>query len=87
VRLSSPNWQATAPCLLTLQLAGEREARTLFPERGSPWEAEMRAFLHSVQTRHSPSPDVVDGYRVDETLAALYRSGQSRAPGEIQWRA
>jgi predicted dehydrogenase len=87
VRLSSPNWQATAPCLLTLQLAGEREARTLFPERGNPWETEMRAFLHAVQTRHSPSPDVVDGYRVDETLAALYRSGQSRAPGEIQWRA
>jgi predicted dehydrogenase len=86
VRLSSPNWQATAPCLLTLQLSGEREARTLFPERGSPWEAEMRAFLQSVATRQPPSPDVVDGYRVDETLAALYASGQRRAPIDIQWR-
>jgi predicted dehydrogenase len=86
VRLSSPNWQATAPCLLTLQLSVEREARTLFPERGSPWEAEMRAFLHAVATRQPPSPGVVDGYRVDEILAALYASGQHRAPVDIKWR-
>ena len=42
VRLSSPNWQATAPCLITLQRGGEREARTLLPGAGSPWEAEMQ---------------------------------------------
>ena len=86
VRLSSPNWQATAPCLLTLQLSGEREARTLFPERDNQWEAEMRAFLHAVKTRQPTSPDVIDGYRVDETLAALYHSGHHRAPVDIAWR-
>ncbi|MGH2616939.1 MAG: Gfo/Idh/MocA family protein [Thermomicrobiales bacterium] len=86
LRLSSPNWQATAPCLVTLQRSGERQARTFFPERGSPWEAEMHAFLHAVETRQPPSPDVVDGYRVDETLAALYRSGQERAPIDIHLR-
>ena len=86
VRLSSPNWQATAPCLLTLQLSGEREARTLFPERDNQWEAEMRAFLHAVKTRQPTFPDVIDGYRVDETLAALYHSGHHRAPVDIAWR-
>jgi predicted dehydrogenase len=83
VRLSSPNWQATAPCLLTLQLAGEREARTLFPERGSPWEAQMRVFCQAVAMRQEPSPDVGDGYRVDATLAALYDSGQQRTPVDL----
>jgi predicted dehydrogenase len=86
VHLSSPNWQATAPCLITLQRSGERQACTLYPERGSPWEAEMRAFLHAVKTRQPPSPDVGDGYRADETLAALYASGQQREPIDIHWR-
>lgn len=86
LRLSSPNWQATAPCLLTLALSGERETRTLYPERGSPWDAEMRAFLRAVSARHAPKPDVVDGYRVDETLAALYASGQRKTPVDIAWR-
>ena len=86
VRLSSPNWQATAPCLVTLERSGERQAKTLFPERASPWEAEMRAFLHAVATHQASSPDVVDGYRVDETLAALYASSRQRAPVDIGWR-
>lgn len=86
LRLSSPNWQATAPCLLTLGLSGERETRTLYPERGSPWEAEMRVFLHAVATRQPPFPNVVDGYRVDETLAALYASGRRKTPVDIAWR-
>lgn len=83
VRLSSPNWQATAPCLLTLERSGEREARTLFPERGNPWEAQMRAFCTAVATRQEPSPNVIDGYRVDRTLAAIYASDRQRTPMDI----
>jgi predicted dehydrogenase len=86
VRLSSPNWQGTAPCLVTLQLSGEHQTRTLFPRRGSQWDAEMRDFLDAVASRRAPSPDVVDGYRVDEILGGLYGSGQRRAPIDIQWR-
>ena len=86
VRLSSPNWQGTAPCLVTIQVSGDCQARTLFPKRDSQWEAEMRAFLDAVESRRAPSPDVGDGYRVDEILAALYASGQLRAPIDMQWR-
>ncbi len=87
VRLSSPNWQGTAPCLVTLQRGGEGEARTRFPARGSQWEAEMAAFLHAVETRQPPVPDVIDGYRVDETLAAIYASAASRSPVEVRFLA
>jgi predicted dehydrogenase len=86
LRLSSPNWQGTAPCLVTLQRRGEREARTFLPDRVSQWEAEMHDFLEAVTTRRPPSPNVVDGYRVDEVLAALYASGEQRSPVDIQWR-
>lgn len=86
LRLSSPNWQGTAPCLVTLQRYGDREARTFLPAAESQWEVEMRAFLDAVTSRRAASPDVVDGYRVDETLAALYLSGDQRAPVDIQWR-
>lgn len=86
LRLSSPNWQGTAPCLVTLQRYGEREARTFLPNAGNQWEAEMHAFLDAVTSRRPAAPGVVDGYRVDEVLAALYASGQRRAPVEIQFR-
>lgn len=87
LRLSSPNWQGTAPCLVTLQRRGEREARTFLPDRGSQWEAEMRDFLDAVTARRPASPNAIDGYRVDEVLAALYTSGERRAPVDVQWRA
>jgi myo-inositol 2-dehydrogenase/D-chiro-inositol 1-dehydrogenase len=86
VRLSSPKWQGTAPCLITLQLSGERQARILRAEDGSQWEAEMRAFLEAVATRRPASPDVVDGCRVDEILAAIYASGARGAPVDLCWR-
>ena len=86
LRLSSPNWQGTAPCLIALQQVGQLETRTFRPPPGSQWEAETRAFLDAVETRRPPAPDVIDGYRVDEVLAALYASGQRRAPVDIAWR-
>jgi hypothetical protein len=46
----------------------------------------MRAFLDAVTTRRPASPGVVDGYRVDETLAAIYAAGEREAPVDIQWR-
>jgi predicted dehydrogenase len=83
VRLSSPNWQGTAPCLVTLQLIGELETRTFRPEPGSQWTAELRSFLNAVSTRCAASPGVIDGYRVDAVLAALYESGRRHAPVDI----
>lgn len=83
VRLSSPNWQGTAPCLLTLQMIGELETRTFRPEAGSQWAAESRAFLAAVATRRPASPGVIDGYRVDAVLAALYASGRRKAPVDV----
>ena len=83
VRLSSPNWQGTAPCLVTLQLIGERETRTFRPEPGSQWTAELRAFLDAVATRRPASPGATDGYRVDAVLAALYESGRRQEPVDV----
>lgn len=84
VRLSSPNWQATAPCAVTLQRHDDGEARTRFPTNDNPWHAEMRAFLHAVRTRGPAVPGVIDGYRVDATLAAIYESARQRSPVEVR---
>lgn len=84
VRLSSPNWQATAPCAVTLQRHDDQETRTRFPAEENPWHAEMRAFLQAVETRIPPTPDVMDGYRVDATLAAIYASARQRSPVDVQ---
>jgi predicted dehydrogenase len=86
IQLSSPNWQGTLPCVVTLQLAGESQVRTIFPDPVSQWETQMRAFLESVQTRRQIHPDVVDGYKVDEIIGCIYESGRQRAPVDIQWR-
>lgn len=83
LRLSSPNWQATAPCAITLQRHDEQQTRTRYATGGNPWEAEMHAFLHAVETRSPATPDVIDGYRVDAILAAIYASARQRTPVDV----
>ena len=86
IRLSSPNWQGTMPCIVTLQLDEENQVRTIYPDPTSQWETQARAFLESVQTRRQGRADVVDGYKVDEILSCIYLSGGRLAPVDVRWR-
>lgn len=85
--LSSPNWQGTMPPVVTLQLDEEEgQIRTIFPDPVSQWATQISAFIERLQTREPGYPGVEDGYRVDEIIAAIYESGQRRAPVELRWR-
>ncbi len=86
VVLSSPNWEGTLPCVLTLQLGDESQTRTIYPPPQSQWTLEFRAFVESLQSRQQQSPDVVDGYKVDEILATIVQSAAQKAPVSMQWR-
>jgi len=84
--LSSPNWQGTLPCVVTLQLDEERQVRTIYPEPTSQWETQARLFLERRETRQPGAPDAVDGYKVDELIGCVRESGRRRAPVEVRWR-
>ncbi len=86
VFLSSPNWEGTFPCIVTVQIGEESQTRTIYPPEDSQWALEFRAFVDSLQTRRQLHPDVVDGYKVDETLAAIVESAAERAPVTLHWR-
>jgi hypothetical protein len=45
-----------------------------------------QAFVAVVASRTQLRPDVVDGYKVDEILAAIRESGQRGEPAAISWR-
>lgn len=86
VLLSSPNWEGTLPCVLTLQLGAESQTRTIYPGTESQWTLEFRAFVRSLHTREQQRPDVVDGYKVDEILASIVQSAAEKCPVQIRWR-
>jgi predicted dehydrogenase len=86
VRLSSPNWQGTLPCIVTIELGDESLTRTVYPPDDSQWAREFQAFITSLQTRAQQQPDVVDGYKVDEILARIVESATERHPVPIAWR-
>ncbi len=84
--LSSPNWEGTLPCIVTVQLGEESQTRTIYPPTDSQWALEFRAFVESLQTRQQQHPDVVDGYKVDEVLATIVESAAQKCPLPIRWR-
>lgn len=85
--LSSPNWQGTLPPVVTLQLDEEGgQRRTIYPEPTNQWETQMAAFSERLRDRRPGEPGVVDGYKVDEIIAAIYASGERRAPVDVRWR-
>lgn len=86
IALSSPNWQGTMPCVVTLQLDAENQQRTIYFDGPSQWERQMRVFLERLATNTPGRPDVVDGYKVDELIATINASGCERAPRAVEWR-
>jgi predicted dehydrogenase len=86
VTLSSPNWEGTLPCIVTVQIGQESQTRTIFPPTDSQWALEFVAFVESLQTRRQQQPDVVDGYKVDEVLATIVQSAAEKCPVPIRWR-
>jgi myo-inositol 2-dehydrogenase/D-chiro-inositol 1-dehydrogenase len=86
VLLSSPNWQGTLPCIVTVQLEEEQQTRIIYPPEDSQWALEFQAFVASLESRQQLHPDVVDGYKVDEILAAICASAADRRPTPVRWR-
>lgn len=86
ISLSSPNWQGTMPCVVTLQLDAENQKRTIYFDGPTQWEAQMKAFLAHLADTTPAKPDVVDGYKVDELIGTIYASGRERTPRPIEWR-
>jgi predicted dehydrogenase len=86
VMLSSPNWEGTLPCIVTIQIGEESQTRTIYPPTDSQWVLEFRAFVESLQTRKQQQPDVIDGYKVDEVLASIVQSAAQQCPVQIHWR-
>ena len=86
VALSSPNWEGTLPCIVTLQMGEDDQVRTIFPADESQWALEFQAFVESLKTREQQHPDVVDGYKVDEVLACIVESAAEGAPVPIEWQ-
>lgn len=86
IHLSSPNWQGTLPPIVQVQLDETNEVRTIYPDAVSQWETQMHAFLENVRLRRQGHADVVDGYKVDEIIGAIYESGRRKAPVPIEWK-
>lgn len=86
ISLSSPNWEGTLPCIVTIQMGEDDQVRTIFPPDDSQWALEFQAFVQSLQTHEQQHPDVVDGYKVDEVLASIVESAAEGSPVPIQWR-
>ncbi len=86
VLLSSPNWEGTLPCVVTLQLGTESQTRTIYPGTDSQWALEFQAFVRSLHTREQQQPDVMDGYKVDEILASIVQSAAEQCPVQVRWR-
>ena len=81
-------WDAPTHEIPAVELYTEQDHLT---QRWSPgkfnyFDLEIASFVEAVAEQRKPIPNVVDGYRVDAIIDALYRSANAVAPVEINFR-
>lgn len=88
IELYSILWHANGTCLVRHYL--EKNQKTVeyyITQDARQFDESVQSFVTAVRTKRRPSPDVVDGYKVQAIMDAIYESGRKKKQVKISYKA
>jgi len=80
LELYSTLWMGEESPLVRQYIEEEQRFIEYFPGQKEQFNDEIKAFVECVNGGRKPSPDVLDGYKVQKAMDAIYRSGARKEP-------
>jgi predicted dehydrogenase len=86
VKLVNHTWDGSLPPSLQVYREPKKSLENLYTGETRQWENEMQHFVECVRLGCTPTPNVIDGYRVDQLIADAYRSGLENQKVQVAFR-